>query len=769
MLIHSAEITGSVQFNNTDVSGITNVSSFATTASVDALVVKTGSYASTSSVNELQSKTGSYASTSSVNDLQSKTGSYTSTSSFGTYTASNDLTNATQSTRLSTIESVTGSFTSTSSFGAYSSSINTFTSSATTRLNTIESVTGSFASTSSVNNLQSVTGSYASTGSNQFNGDTTITGSLTISGNNKISFPNSKIRIGSDAIATGTNVIAIGFNPSATGNNSIAIGYAPKTEIDGIFNSPNSNDSIAIGYNPFAGGNNSIAIGYSAKTSFANSINIGDVFFSTGSFGSSKAWVSGSFGIGTSSPDFKLDVNGTTRLNGNTTVTGSIDVSGSITSNGTITAQTLVVQTVTSSIEFITGSTRNGSIAGNTHQFTGSVLMSGSVGIGRAPEFTLDVNGDIAFNRTNKLMFAGPTIGDRSRSYLIGDGNNNIFVYGPSSNLIATFAYTGYTSLSGYLDIQGNSVITSANDKFALGVSGSSYAWIQSFGGRSLVLQGAGNNVGIGASTSPTYKLEVSTAGGSERIRVGTLQNNSNTATFEAITSSTISTATSGWIRAVYGGGLALGTSTYTKAGGDSGNFANLSAEVQTVAMTINGGGVDLNNPTTIGKNTNAGSCIGFTENQIYRTGNGVLYLQEYSTNHLIALNGGGNFLIGTSTNLGYKLFANGTAAGLSNWNNVSDGRLKKDVTPVINGLDKIKQLNGITFNWDKTLRPDLNVDDKNHLGLIAQDVEAILPQVVTTGEDEFGTKTIAYSDIVPVLIEAIKELSAEITILKQK
>jgi hypothetical protein len=132
MLIHSAEITGSVQFNNTDVSGITNVSGFATTASVDALVVKTGSYATTSSVNELQSKTGSY--------------------------------------------------TSTSSFDAYSSSINTFTSSATTRLNTIESVTGSFASTSSVNDLQSVTGSYASTGSNQFNGNQSISGSITSNG-----------------------------------------------------------------------------------------------------------------------------------------------------------------------------------------------------------------------------------------------------------------------------------------------------------------------------------------------------------------------------------------------------------------------------------------------------------------------------------------------------------------------------------------------------------------------------------------------------------
>ena len=76
MLIHSAVITGSVQLNNTDVSSITNVAGFATTASV----------------NELQSKTGSYATTSSVNDLQSKTGSYTTTSSFGAYTSSNDST-----------------------------------------------------------------------------------------------------------------------------------------------------------------------------------------------------------------------------------------------------------------------------------------------------------------------------------------------------------------------------------------------------------------------------------------------------------------------------------------------------------------------------------------------------------------------------------------------------------------------------------------------------------------------------------------------------
>ena len=128
-----------------------------------------------------------------------------------------------------------------------------------------------------------------------------------------------------------------------------------------------------------------------------------------------------------------------------------------------------------------------------------------------------------------------------------------------------------------------------------------------------------------------------------------------------------------------------------------------------------------------------------------------------------------GNVLIATYTDNGYKLYVNGNAAGPSGFANVSDRRLKKDITPIESALNKVKLLNGVSFNWDKTLRPDLALDDKNHLGLIAQDVEEVLPQVVTTGIDELKTKTISYSDIVPVLIEAIKELSEEITILKNK
>ena len=62
----------------------------------------------------------------------------------------------------------------------------------------------------------------------------------------------------------------------------------------------------------------------------------------------------------------------------NHNVTGSVLISGSITTTGNIIAQTLVVQTVTSSVSFITGSTKFGSLASNTHQFTGSLLVTGS-------------------------------------------------------------------------------------------------------------------------------------------------------------------------------------------------------------------------------------------------------------------------------------------------------------------------------------------------------------------------------------------------------
>ena len=87
---------------------------------------------------------------------------------------------------------------------------------------------------------------------------------------------------------------------------------------------------------------------------------------------------------------------GTTNLSGS--FTGSLlgtaataSYADNFTVGGTLTAQTINVQIITSSIEFVTGSTRNGSSTANTHQFTGSVLMTGSLSVTGSAAFSSDV------------------------------------------------------------------------------------------------------------------------------------------------------------------------------------------------------------------------------------------------------------------------------------------------------------------------------------------------------------------------------------------
>ena len=125
-----------------------------------------------------------------------------------------------------------------------------------------------------------------------------------------------------------------------------------------------------------------------------------------------------------------------------------------------------------------------------------------------------------------------------------------------------------------------------------------------------------------------------------------------------------------------------------------------------------------------------------------------------------------GNVGIGTTTP-GYTLHVNGSVAGTSAYNNLSDARLKKDVQPIGDALAIVGALRGVTFNWDKTVDPSMKLDDRNHVGFIAQEVETVLPQAVSTATDARQTKSVAYSEVIPVLTEAIKQLKAENNALK--
>ncbi len=87
-----------------------------------------------------------------------------------------------------------------------------------------------------------------------------------------------------------------------------------------------------------------------------------------------------------------------------------------------------------------------------------------------------------------------------------------------------------------------------------------------------------------------------------------------------------------------------------------------------------------------------------------------------------------------------------------------SDARLKKDIKPLTHALDSILQLEGKTYRW----KEDTTFANKQDIGLVAQDVEKVFPELVA--EDERGYKAIAYSKLTAVLIEAIKEQQGQMT-----
>jgi len=94
-----------------------------------------------------------------------------------------------------------------------------------------------------------------------------------------------------------------------------------------------------------------------------------------------------------------------------------------------------------------------------------------------------------------------------------------------------------------------------------------------------------------------------------------------------------------------------------------------------------------------------------------------------------------------------------------------SDKYLKDNLTKIQSPLDKLSQINGYMFNWNN--KQDTYEIGKEDLGVVAQEVEAILPQIVITRDN--GYKAVKYEKLVPLLIEAIKEQQKQIDELKSQ
>ena len=123
-----------------------------------------------------------------------------------------------------------------------------------------------------------------------------------------------------------------------------------------------------------------------------------------------------------------------------------------------------------------------------------------------------------------------------------------------------------------------------------------------------------------------------------------------------------------------------------------------------------------------------------------------------------------GNVGIGTTTPQ-YTLDVAGTIRA----NNVSpsDIRFKRNITPLEGSLEKVEKLQGVSYDWRTEEFKEKHFEEGRQIGLIAQEVETVLPELVKT--DPQGYKAVSYEKLTAVLIEAMKEQQKEIEQYKSK
>ena len=203
------------------------------------------------------------------------------------------------------------------------------------------------------------------------------------------------------------------------------------------------------------------------------------------------------------------------------------------------------------------------------------------------------------------------------------------------------------------------------------------------------------------------------------------------------------------------------------KAGGSMTGLLTADSGVAIDDITIDGTEIDLSSgdlTLDVAGQINLDADGGFWN--FNDGGTTIGYIENSSSNFVIRshVNDKDIIFTGTDNNTGITaLTLDMSEAGAATFNNnvtaFSDERLKDNIETIENGLSKVEQLRGVTYTRD----------EKKNIGVIAQEVEKILPEVVLTADDEMGTKSVDYSRLTAVLIEAVKDLSDRVKELEGK
>jgi len=112
-----------------------------------------------------------------------------------------------------------------------------------------------------------------------------------------------------------------------------------------------------------------------------------------------------------------------------------------------------------------------------------------------------------------------------------------------------------------------------------------------------------------------------------------------------------------------------------------------------------------------------------------------------------------------------HTLHVNGEVAGRGSFLSLSDVRCKENINPITNSLPTLMKLQGVRFNWNNSELTGENPPKEPQIGFVAQEVDRILPEIVT--KDDQGRHSVAYASLIPMLVEGIKEQENKIEALE--
>ena len=493
-------------------------------------------------------------------------------------------------------------------------------------------------------------------------------------------------------------------------------------------------------------------------------------------------------------------------------------ITGSLVVSSTITAQTLVVQTVTSSIVYSSGSNIFGSDLNSRQTFTGSIAITGSIGIGTTPaaDFPLRIRGGgssriklespstqaSALDFYNDSLALWSMVVDNTQTYAKIENRalsiDAIRFYSSSNNVILT-------------PTTGNVGIGTTNPTQKVEIQAPANLWATRFVGANVASQSYGFYVDAGTNATDTNAMFRSNGGscvyfyigGNGKVGVGTsspdrlltVNGDSNLLGNNYISTSkffqweggaywTTRVTSTGNQFEIYRGDTGVSPFTITST-----NLVQVSNATQTDDLGLlqiqntyaNPGS---NTSLTVKSYSGTGQFMQW-ENYGMRIGSriktnsgaGGIYFTYGNDSVGMTITSGGQVGINTidagiqlsvkstsTTSSSYPLFLL-NSAGTGNmyvrsdsygylndsaWHYISDLRMKENISDILEGLSIISELKPKHFDY---------IDGaKNRIGFIAQDVQEILPNLVTISDEKTGMLALQTDALIPILVKAIQE-----------